>query len=112
MGVPENGLVPCDFNQLFKGLMEDEQFRDQISQVYPEKSLCQPHRPYNQCRNRSRFAKPMNPSLITYTHAQFEEVVKNCTYEEAVRWCWQQGGYEALEYYLGSPSQNYMYESY
>lgn len=107
MGAPENGLLQSDFNQLFKGLMADEAFRERISQVYPEKSLRQPRRTYNPRGNRSRAAKPTDPSLMT-----FEEVMKNCTYEEVVRWCWQQGGYEALQYYLGSPNQNYMCESY
>lgn len=107
MGTPEAGLVLNDFNQLFKGLMSDEQFRNRIAEVYPERSLRQQQRPYNPRGNRPRYAKHTNPSLMT-----FEEVVKNCTYEEVVRWCWRQGGYAALDYYLGSQSQNYMYDSY
>lgn len=111
MGAPEAGLLLSDFKHLFKGLMADEQFRERISQVYPERSLRQPRRPHNPRGNRSRCTKPMNPSLMT-----FEEVTKNCTYEEVLRWCWQQGGYAALDYYIGSagtcPSQNYMYETY
>eukprot|EP00746_Dinoflagellata_sp_MGD_P168057 gnl/MRDRNA2_/MRDRNA2_99174_c0_seq1.p1 gnl/MRDRNA2_/MRDRNA2_99174_c0~~gnl/MRDRNA2_/MRDRNA2_99174_c0_seq1.p1 ORF type:complete len:450 (+),score=92.55 gnl/MRDRNA2_/MRDRNA2_99174_c0_seq1:198-1547(+) len=107
LGAPETGLTQSDFNHLFKGLMADEAFRERISQVYPERSLRQPRRPYNPRGNQSRVAKPMDPSIMT-----FEEVMKNCTYEEVVRWCWQQGGYSALEYYLGSPNQNYMCESY
>jgi len=106
MGSPETGMVFNDFNQLFKGLMADDQFRDQISEVYPESSMRQQKRPYVPRGNRPRFAKTgMNPSLMT-----FEEVAHSCTYEEVVRWCWQQGGYSALQYYLGSPATGQDYD--
>merc|ERR1711977_177220 len=100
MGAPEAGLVFHDFNQLFKGLMADDQFRARIEEGYPESAM-------TPCENRPRFAKACtNPAFTT-----FEEVCANYTYEEVVRWCWQQGGYRALQFYLGAQGQNCVYDS-
>lgn len=101
MGVPDEGLTFNNFSHLFKGLMADDQFQSQIAEVYPESAMRQPRRAGGPRGNRPRFAKAStNPSLMT-----FEDVCATCTYEEVVRWCWQQGGYGALHFYLGTGNQ-------
>lgn len=105
MGTPDEGLAFNDFSHLFKGLMADDQFRSHIAEVYPESAMRQQRRSGGPRGNRPRFAKAStNPSLMT-----FEEVCATCTYEEVYRWCWQQGGYGALRFYLGIQGQNCSY---